>query len=111
MKKEIKIGDTVYIFDVNHRIYPLAAKGNLWSSGGPIWRKHFVPHTIKGQTSRSWLTSGGYKIPKNSIDSYCWSEDDIDKAEWVNDNRYKVARKVEMLKDYRLLKEIDSLTS
>lgn len=54
------IGQKVWLFDENHRVY---AAGNRM--GGPIFREHFIEHTIIGETSQSWLLDGRqYKINK-----------------------------------------------
>jgi hypothetical protein len=61
--KDLKIGDTVWTYDENRRVY------------GPdnftIWEKHWRPHTITGETSQSWIAGSGntyyngFKISKS----------------------------------------------
>jgi hypothetical protein len=61
------VGSKVWIFDLNNRVYAdkKIAKGQLWYSGAPIWREHWVPKVITGETSRSWLVSSheGDRLP------------------------------------------------
>jgi len=48
--KNLKVGDTVWVFDINRRVYDgngLGAK--------IIYREHFRPVHIIGETSRSWI--------------------------------------------------------
>lgn len=51
----LSIGSIVYLFDPNHRVYPKDENGrNKWGSN-PIYREHFVPVVITGETARSWI--------------------------------------------------------
>ena len=47
-ERKLKVGDPVWIFDVNHPIYAGAQVG-------PIFRKHFRRRWIVGEVKRSWL--------------------------------------------------------
>jgi hypothetical protein len=65
----LKIGDTIYKFDENHRVYRKGPDGR--ATGGPIYAEYFVPYEIKGETKQSWLT--GYmsdiKVNKKTLRS------------------------------------------
>lgn len=58
----MKVGDTLYRFDVNRRVYRKAENGR--STGSPIYSEHFEPRTIGGETKLSWLITDGYGIVK-----------------------------------------------
>jgi hypothetical protein len=91
----LKIGDTVWYFDENHREYAPRIEGRC-SFGGPVWRKHWVPMTITGETSRSWTTSKrDRKVSKNGADRRVWalSEEQIEEMELV-EYRYHISEAV-----------------
>ena len=72
----LQVGDTIWYFDTNRRVYPPPEPGRIWASGGPIWREHWRPVQITGETSRSWVLGSGCwivgkvvtKIPKRGDD-------------------------------------------
>lgn len=93
MSEPTKIGDTVYIFDINRRIYERDGKGR--SKGGPIYREHFTPYIIKGEDKRSWLVSAPasdyiHRIAKTHFKTAAEVDDDC----WQNDHRVTVANMV-----------------
>lgn len=113
---DLKIGDTVWVFEINRRVYPRGEKG-LHSA--PIYREHFMPYEVIGQTSRSWLigASGGHEICKVSIkDPFgkqrgdgaprIYDEAGVDDMCWLNDHRYKLMRKIEYQATPAQLREI-----
>lgn len=63
----VSIGDTLYRFDKNHRVYRRDASGR--AVGGPIFTEYFVPHQIVGETKLSWLVGndGRYKVNKKTL--------------------------------------------
>lgn len=91
------IGKTVWIFDQNRRVYKPAEPGRLWSSEGPIYREHWRPYVVDGETSRSWLLNAGtrseIKLPKKrprDEPGVCYSERELDFRCWEHEHRYKV---------------------
>jgi hypothetical protein len=58
----MKIGDTLYRFDSNRRVY---ANGN----SGPIYSEHFEPLKIVGENKVSWLLERGWKASKKDLRS------------------------------------------
>ena len=63
---DLKVGDTVWVFDGNRRVYERDDNGRR--EGGPIWIKHWVSAKVVGETSRSFVVGRGYgefKLPKN----------------------------------------------
>lgn len=63
----LKVGDTIYKFDENHRVYRRNADGR--ATGGPIYSEYFRPHIIAGETKLSWLSGprGEDKINKKTM--------------------------------------------
>ena len=103
-----KIGDTIWIFDSNRRVYPRDADGR--ATGGPIWREHWKPVVIVGETSRWWLTDYGNKIAKRGTDprKVAFSEAEINRAGWVRDNARRISERVWACDDFEKLKAIEA---
>ena len=60
---DLKIGDTVWLFDINCRVYP--PKGNDGRSyGAPIYREHWRPVPITGENRASWEIGRYGSFPK-----------------------------------------------
>jgi hypothetical protein len=103
-----KVGDTIWVFDENRRVYARDEKGH--SVGRPIWRECWRPVPIRGETKVSWVTDFGAKINKKSPgDRVAFSEADIDRAAYVEDARQNLRRRVEWCRDYETLKAIEAL--
>ncbi len=93
-----KIGDTVYLFDQNTRRYTAPSPeekkaGRIW--GSLIWRGHWVPVKIVGETRVSWLLEHGAKIPKKTArinnESPAMSEDELNDRCLVDEHGYKIS--------------------
>lgn len=99
------IGSTIWIFDINRRVY------RKDTSGHPIWREHWRPEVIAGETSRSWITKLGKKVPKKGYDarSVAFSQEAIDRAAFIHDNAYRIGEAVGRLEDHDLLQQIAAL--
>ncbi len=96
MNEPIGIGSTIWIFDENHRVYHKDTAGR--SEGGPIYREHWRPVVITGETSRSWIIGSRWdlKIPKHGPHpAACFTEAEMNDYCWANDYRSKVVRCVE----------------
>lgn len=89
------IGSTIWLFDNNRRIYP-EPRGE--HNGGPIYREHWRPVTIEGETARSWVTSWyGKKVPKRGPrQGVAFTDAEVDADVWAHDHRYKIVRMVEL---------------
>lgn len=116
----MKVGDTVWLFDENRRVYAPRKEGQGLSSGPPIFREHFVPHEIVGETIRTWLVGKGTleNVRKKDLTYRHWnggrvriftSEQEVDDACYVHDTRHKIGRAVERCRDAVLLKQIAAL--
>lgn len=112
-----KVGDTVWVFDQNRRVY---RQENGRSVGSPIFREHFRETTITGETSRSWIIRGG-KVPKDGGDvrrstagahgrtTVYMTREAVDAAVFRNDHQYKIAKMVEACSDIALMRQVAAL--
>ena len=114
------IGDTVWMFDSSHRVYKRNIDGR--AMGGPIFREHFRPALIIGETAKSWvLDASGLKVPKMGGDvRYCGSgpygkravfmtQAAVDAACFRNGHQYKISKAVETCTDVAVLRQIAAL--
>lgn len=116
--RNIGIGSTVWIFDSNRRVYPPKKPDGTHSYGGPIFREHFRPVVIKGETSGTWLLEQHIAINKKTLmsakDYYghrtaaCTKEQMEDRI-YIHDTAPRLARRVQECKDVGLLRRIDAL--
>lgn len=104
----VSVGGTVWVFDLNRRVYRERKPGELYASGGPIWREHWRPRKVIGETARSWVLEWGAKVPKKGADPayFVFSEADIDRRSWVHENQHKISRMVESCNDYETLLKV-----
>lgn len=115
----IKVGDTLYRFDENCRVYPEDAKGRR--TGSPIYSKHFNGYAITGETPKSWLIDvygRQVKVSKselreagrNGYGATLWytAEGMADKI-WMHDHGYKLAEYVRYKCTVDQLREIAKL--
>jgi len=108
----MKVGNTIYYFDPNHREYKRDEAGK--SRGGAIWIKHWIPREIKGETKVSWLVGPKWhpdklnkkKLAAGELTAYAVTWEEVEILAWVNSNRYKIARKLESEHDASKLKAI-----
>lgn len=96
----------VWVFDCNRRIYPKKKPGEYPNS---IWREHWGEEEIVDETSRSWVTKWGQKIPKKGGKGICFSEEELDKLCWINDNRVRLHNEVLRCDDYEKLRRINEI--
>jgi hypothetical protein len=104
----VTVGDTIWEFDSNRRVYP---KDKSIGSG-PIWREHWVALPITGETSRSWIVGHGWpkKVPKKGPHrGYAFSQAEIDDLEYVHDKCWRIAKQVERCDDANVLRKIEQL--
>ena len=107
-----KVGDTVWVFNENRRIYARDEKGKSLG-GGPIWREHWEKGEILSETSRSWVLRYGEKVPKKGHDprKYAFSLADIEDQAFVHENRYRISMAVSRNTDAAKLRTIDLILS
>lgn len=116
----VKVGDPIWFFDVNHRVYekdPTTGR----PTGGPIWRKHWVQKEIIDETRVSWVV--GYpksrfaeaKLAKKDFaDGGCprgWatSPEHIEGLEWVEEHAWKIGEAVRGLRNSDMLKRVAAI--
>ena len=108
---DIKIGDTLYLFNENHRVYHRDESGR--SYGGPIYSKHFQPITVIGETSRSWVCGTDWsqiKRPKSSRGmSGIFTAQEMADDIWVNDHKIKIVDKIRGCRDPDQLRAVAKL--
>lgn len=98
----MKIGDTVYWFDQNKRVY-------IKGQSAPVWREHWRAMKIVGETPRSWVTDWyGTKLPKKGPlpRGWCASQEEIDEQEYIEIHKYKIAEAVRRIEDPELLRAV-----
>jgi hypothetical protein len=113
----MKIGDTVWVWDGNVRVYK--DKG-----GGPDFRSSFVAHVIFKETRSSWLLDGdgwdALKVDKKTLElrganlfgkrrKVFVSPQEIEDDIFVNDYRHRIATAVERCQDATTLRAIQEL--
>jgi hypothetical protein len=89
----MEVGDTLFHFDINRRVYdkPLAGTGRIF--GTIIYREHFKPLKIIGETRQSWLLEFGYKAKKGDDPikrGGFYTEVEMEDNIWTHDHRHKV---------------------
>ena len=100
----LAVGSTIWVFDGNRRIYAKDGRG------GPIYREHWRPAKITSETSRSWITDWGQKVPKKGErPGVCFTEKEVDEKSWVEDNHYKISDAVNRVRDHETLRAIAKL--
>ena len=101
MEYHLKIGDMLWTFDINHRVYAKTPEGR--STGGPIYEKHFRPVVISGENYRSWIISPPdssmhlFTVPKSRpfYSGKLFTDKLKEENIWKNRHSYQIARKVE----------------
>jgi|CXWL01.1.fsa_nt_gi hypothetical protein len=96
----MKIGDTLYWFDGNTRVYDQPGFG-----GRAVYAKHFVPLKIVGENNVSWILERDWKVNKKTgkgeARSYSYGGRGFFTAEgmaddiWQHEHRHKILREVE----------------
>lgn len=107
----VSVGGTVWVFDMNRRVYRERKPGKVYAGGGPIWREHWAPRKIVSETARSWVLDWGGKVPKKNADPhrFAFSEADIDRRAWAHDNKWRLVRKLERCDDYDTLLRVAAM--
>jgi len=94
----MKIGDTIYCFDLNRRIYDKGMRGS------PIWIKHWDERVIESETSRSWVLRWGNKINKRQLEAgelrnYKVTWEEVKELEWVHVHKHRISKLVDGVQD------------
>jgi len=105
MSEQIKVGDTLWCFDENRRVYTKPPEGKLY--GTIIYEEHFRPEKIAGETRQSWLIKNhpyaDIKVNKETMRSsgrlgtFRWYTDRTKAdAVWVRKHRPAIASRVQV---------------
>lgn len=100
----LKVGDTIYQFDENHRVYPRDDSGR--ATGGAIYAEFFIPHVIKSETKQSWLSGyrGEDRVNKKTMreagrsgfHGHQWFTEEGRAAQiWLHEHRQPIVRALE----------------
>ncbi len=113
---DLAVGDYVWEFDPNRRHYTEPVNGRQF--GDFIWRECWVKRQIVGENRASWILGQSYsakKVPKRTRPErgYLISEQELDDACYVNDNRVRLGNEVQRLQygsdDARKLREVEAI--
>jgi len=108
---KFSVGQRVWEFDINHRVYPRGGGVGV----GPIYAEHFRPLWIKGVEGRSYLVSryedGGYpfKVSFEKAERRFMDDADRDDCAWVDFHRCRVETAVGRCRDGAVLKKVAEL--
>lgn len=122
----MQVGDKVWIFDSNRRIYEDDQGNKLVSCW---YRGHFVEKCIIGETKQSWIVGYEGNLPDDrnnlkvnkktliystantyGLDGKLYiSEEEIDRNCWLKDNQFTISESVRWCKDYDKLKKIEEI--
>ena len=85
------IGDTIWLFDGNHRVYTTGRHA-------PDYRSHWRPLPIIGETTRSWIVEPwgrAVKVPKTGEHrGWAFSQAEVDDACYLDAHRWRIIEKV-----------------
>lgn len=108
---KLAVGLTIFVFDENKRVY-------VGGTGRPVYRAHFVPKLIKGETLKSWILEDDTKVNKQTLAYRMWSggrakiwptSQAVDDTCFVHDNRATIAQTIYQVTDAATLRAIQEL--
>ena len=100
------IGKTIWVYDINLRHYRRDEKGR--SYGPPIWRKSWRPNEVVEENRVSWILASGAKVPKKGAVGVVFSEEEIDRLAFVEENKLRISDAVRCW-GYESLKQVADL--
>lgn len=111
----LAIGQTVWWFDTNRRVYLRDENG--CATGSPIYREHWRQTKIVSETPRSWITEWNHKIDKKTgqcrtvygMVTFAYSLAEIDDKCWLHDHRYALSDHLRSCDDVALLRSIAAM--
>lgn len=89
------VGSTIWRFDGNRRVYTRPADSK-WG-GTIIYREHWEPRKIVGETGRSWIVEGfeRWKAPKKGAHpGWAFSEREVDLDVFAHEHRHPILEAV-----------------
>jgi hypothetical protein len=123
---ELKVGDKVWAFDQNRRVYATKRDASYHPSGPPIWREHWVEQEVLGENRASFFIgfsgtvfdlkrlSHYRKLSKADLKAgkcrgFAFSEAEIDRLAWVEENRFKLIERIRQCDDHDTLTKVAEL--
>lgn len=105
----MKVGDKIWRFDHNRRVYPKT--NDQYRSVPPIYAEHWVPVEIVGETSRSWIVDWfKAKVPKKGPHhGYAFTQKEVDDDVWVHSHCWRLREVVSVCKDADVLRKVAEL--
>jgi hypothetical protein len=91
-EKRFTIGQRVWYFDDNRRVYPRDTTGKR--HGSPIYAEHFRECVIAGIEKKSYIINRGPRQCKVSFakaETSCYSDQTKDDMIWQNSHRHELA--------------------
>lgn len=103
----LKVGQTVYYFDQNRRVY-------REDKSGPIYKEYFRPLEIKDENDKEFILDWGTINKRSGLLRFnrdrgtvrFFTEEEKEDMTYIEDNGYKLADKVRHIKDAGKLKMI-----
>jgi hypothetical protein len=107
------IGQTIYVFDINRRVYPKRPPGAAYLGEGPIYREHWRAEKVVGETRVSWVLEFGRKVPKDQAKArkqgVVFTAQEVDDDCWLKSHRYRIVNDISRIDDPALLRKIADL--
>ena len=104
MNGQLKIGSIIWRFDENRRVY---THPTTLGGGRLIYREHWRPVEVVGETSRSWDTGWAGKVPKKGPHpGWAFTEQEVEDNCWVHDHRCGISSTVNRCKDAATLRQV-----
>ena len=97
----MKVGDTIWYFDVNRRVYPKPGEGCLYA-------EHWREVEIKSETSRSWVTNRG-KVSKKGQRGWAFTRQEVDDDIYIYDNQYLLSERIKNCQNPGVMRAIKEL--
>lgn len=91
------IGQTIWIYDGNHRVYEKREPGKPYAGGGPIYRMSWRPQKIVGENKVSWITERGVKVRKKAPDGrhgVAMTKQELEDAIFAHDHKHKIVDRI-----------------
>lgn len=102
--ESLKIGDPLWRFDENRRVYPKTEEGRRFGGGAPIYREHFSKYIIRDEIRGYWIIEpeawkNPSKVNKKTLRSSVrssrigfqyFTEAAMEDSIWLHENRGRI---------------------
>ena len=115
-KRKFEVGQRVWFFNENNRVYAKTPEERSVHGSGPIYEKHFVEKIVSGIEGRSYVMNypgwegkfSGHKVSFKLAERTHYTDAEKDDDVWVRHHRYGIVRRVERA-NHGTLKKIAEL--